>query len=131
MYMYIHVHAFSFFHCLRCLSFILSFFLSTSEAMEKWNESCLRWDSNPRHSVLRTDALPTELPRQLSWQGLNQISLFMYIYKFLCKYPYMCMTALWCLAFSSHGWLYQAWNTTAYYTVCSYSPYLLKDLVEL
>ena len=25
------------------------------------NESCLRWESNPRHSVLRTDALPTEL----------------------------------------------------------------------
>ena len=25
------------------------------------NESCLRWDSNPRHSVLRTDALPTVL----------------------------------------------------------------------
>ena len=25
------------------------------------NESCLWWDSNPRHSVLRTDALPTEL----------------------------------------------------------------------
>ena len=38
------------------------------------NESCLRWDSNPRHSVLRTDALPTELPRQLSWQGSNQTS---------------------------------------------------------
>ena len=38
------------------------------------NESCLRWDSNPRHSVLRTDALPTELPRQLSWQGPNQTS---------------------------------------------------------
>ena len=31
------------------------------------NESCLRWDLNPRHSVLQTDALPTELPRQLSW----------------------------------------------------------------
>ena len=27
------------------------------------NESCLRWDSNGQHSVLRTDALPTELPR--------------------------------------------------------------------
>ena len=38
------------------------------------NESCLKWDSNPRHSVLRTDALPTELPRQLSWQGPNQTS---------------------------------------------------------
>ena len=35
------------------------------------NESCLKWDSNPRH---RTDALPTELPRQLSWQGPNQTS---------------------------------------------------------
>ena len=44
----------------------------TPEAME--NKSCLRWDSNPRHSVLRTDALPTELPRQLSWQGPNQTS---------------------------------------------------------
>ena len=29
------------------------------------NESCLRWDSNPRHSVLQTDALPTELLRQM------------------------------------------------------------------
>ena len=38
------------------------------------NESCLRWDSNPRHSVLQTDALPTELPRQPSWQGPNQTS---------------------------------------------------------
>ena len=35
------------------------------------NESCLRWDSNPRHSVFQTDALPTELPRQLSCQGSN------------------------------------------------------------
>ena len=25
------------------------------------NESCVRWDSNPQHSVLQTDALPTEL----------------------------------------------------------------------
>ena len=41
---------------------------------KKENESCLRWDSNPQHSVLRTDALPTELPRQLSWQGPNQTS---------------------------------------------------------
>ena len=24
------------------------------------NESCLRWDSNLRHTVLQTDALPTE-----------------------------------------------------------------------
>ena len=40
------------------------------------NESCLRWDSNPQHSVLQTDALPTELhvPRQPSWQGQNQTS---------------------------------------------------------
>ena len=38
------------------------------------NESCLRWDSNPRHSVFQTDALPTELPRQPSWQGPNQTS---------------------------------------------------------
>ena len=30
------------------------------------NESSLRWDSNPRHSVLETDTLPTELLRQLS-----------------------------------------------------------------
>ena len=45
--------------------------------MRQWkneNESCLRWDSNPRHSVLRTDALPTELPRYLSWQGPNHTS---------------------------------------------------------
>ena len=38
------------------------------------NESYLRWDSNPRHSVLQTDALPTEHPRQPSWQGPNQTS---------------------------------------------------------
>ena len=38
------------------------------------NESCLRWDMNPRQSVLQKDALPTELPRQLSWQGPNQTS---------------------------------------------------------
>ena len=31
--------------------------------------SCLGWDSNPRHS--RQSALPTELPRQLSWLGPN------------------------------------------------------------
>ena len=36
---------------------------------KKANESCLRWDSNPQHSVLRTDALPTELPRQLQLAG--------------------------------------------------------------
>ena len=37
------------------------------------NESCLRWDSNPQHSVLQTDALPTELPTKAA-QGLNQTS---------------------------------------------------------
>ena len=43
--------------------------------LRQWkNESCLRWDLNPRHSVFQTDALPTELPRQLSWQGPNQTS---------------------------------------------------------
>ena len=41
-------------------------------------ESCLRWDSNPQHSVLWTDALPTELPRQLSWQGPNQHLICLY-----------------------------------------------------
>ena len=29
----------------------------------------LRWDSNLRHTAYETDALPTELPRQLSWLG--------------------------------------------------------------
>ena len=29
----------------------------------------LRWDSNPRHTAYEADALPTELPRQLSWLG--------------------------------------------------------------
>ena len=38
------------------------------------NESCLRWDWNAQHSVLQTDALPTELSRQPSWQGSNQAS---------------------------------------------------------
>ena len=33
---------------------------------------CLGWDSNPRHS--RQSALPTELPRQLSWLGPNLTS---------------------------------------------------------
>ena len=37
--------------------------------------SCLRWDSNPRHSIYsRQSALPTELPRQLSWLGPNLTS---------------------------------------------------------
>ena len=49
------------------------------------NESCLRWDSNPRHSVLQTDALPTELPRQLSWQD--------HMYIFLNQMYTMCMCA--------------------------------------
>ena len=35
--------------------------------------SCLRWDSNPRHSAL-ADALPNELPRQLIWLGCTCIS---------------------------------------------------------
>ena len=29
----------------------------------------LRWDSNPHHTAYEADALPTELPRQLSWLG--------------------------------------------------------------
>ena len=29
----------------------------TPEAMKKMKMSCLRWDLNPRHSALRTDAL--------------------------------------------------------------------------
>ena len=31
--------------------------------------SCLRWNSNPRHTAHCADDLPTELPRQLSWAG--------------------------------------------------------------
>ena len=27
----------------------------------------LRWDSKPQHTAYEADALPTELPRQLSW----------------------------------------------------------------
>ena len=53
------------------------------------------------------------------------------------KHPYDCftnlslsedksipLTALWCPSFSNHGWLYQAWKTTAYY--CYYFDYLLS-----
>ena len=29
----------------------------------------LKWDSNPQHTAYKADALPTELPRQLSWLG--------------------------------------------------------------
>ena len=36
--------------------------------------SCLRWDSNPRPLYSRQSALPTELPRQLSWLGPNLTS---------------------------------------------------------
>ena len=31
--------------------------------------SCLRRDSNLRHSAYQADTLPTEPPRQLSWAG--------------------------------------------------------------
>ena len=41
----------------------------TPEAMENENESCLRWDLNPQHSVLQTDALPTELPHVIVKQA--------------------------------------------------------------
>ena len=44
------------------------------------NESCLRWDLNPRHTVLQTHALPTELPRQPSWQGPNHVRIMSYIH---------------------------------------------------
>ena len=37
--------------------------------------SCLRWDSNPRHSTLQTERSTTELPWQLSWLG----PMYMYI----------------------------------------------------
>ena len=48
------------------------------------NESCLRWDLNPRHTVLQTDALPTELPRQPSWQGPNQgLTKYMHNYMYI------------------------------------------------
>ena len=35
----------------------------------KVKKELLRWDSNPRHTAYEADALPTELPRQLSWLG--------------------------------------------------------------
>ena len=35
----------------------------------KRKKGLLRWDSNPRHTAYEADALPTELPRQLSWLG--------------------------------------------------------------
>ena len=43
-------------------------------------ESCLRWDSNPRHSVFQTDALPTELTCNL---------LYMYMYTLYMHILYM------------------------------------------
>ena len=52
--MYLHVH-----------DFIRDVERKKERHLRQWkneNESCLKWDSNPRHSVLRTDALPTELP---------------------------------------------------------------------
>ena len=41
---------------------------------QRWNEEgvkkeLLGWDSNPRHTAYEADALPTELPRQLTWLG--------------------------------------------------------------
>ena len=47
------------------------------------NESCLRWDSNPQHTVLQTDALPTELPRQPSWQGPIQGLTHVHVHVFI------------------------------------------------
>ena len=59
------------------------------------NESCLRWDSNPRHSVFQTDALPTELPRQLSWCTCSWSSCHVCVHICTCTcelvYVYMCM----------------------------------------
>ena len=40
----------------------------TSFSMEMIKE-LLRWNSNSRHTAYEADALPTELPRQLSWLG--------------------------------------------------------------
>ena len=40
--------------------------LSISFLMKK---ELLRRDSNPRHTAYEVDALPTELPKQLSWLG--------------------------------------------------------------
>ena len=40
--------------------------LNSSHFKEK---KLLRWDLKPRHMAYEADALPTELPRQLSWLG--------------------------------------------------------------
>ena len=42
----------------------LNFYFSIENKKE-----LLRWGSNPRHTAYEADALPTELPRQLSWLG--------------------------------------------------------------
>ena len=42
--------------------------LNISFSMENEKE-LLRWDLNPQHTAYEADALPTELPRQLSWLG--------------------------------------------------------------
>ena len=47
---------------------------SKKERKKERKMSCLRWDLNLRHSALRTELLPTELPRQPSWQGPNRTS---------------------------------------------------------
>ena len=40
-----------------------------SFSMENERKKLLRWDSNPQHDAYEANALPTELPRQLSWLG--------------------------------------------------------------
>ena len=40
--------------------------LNISFSMEK---ELLRWELNPRHAAHKADALPTEVPKQLSWLG--------------------------------------------------------------
>ena len=42
--------------------------MNISFSMEKEKE-LLRWDSNPQYTAYEADALPIELPRQLSWLG--------------------------------------------------------------
>ena len=41
----------------------------TGTSLFPMKKELLRWDSNPRHTAYEADALPTELPRQLSWLG--------------------------------------------------------------
>ena len=44
--------------------------LNISFSMEnEEKKELLRWDSNPRHTAYEAVALPTEIPRQLSWLG--------------------------------------------------------------